>query len=371
MKTLVFADLHLGTADNQDKTILVPWIESVVEEYKPQRVILAGDVFGLILPIDHKRGVAQKTIPDVLRDILNTWQQLFTYWAKSDIQEFILIAGEHDYEIEEDVLISIVKEYLPNKKVSVNDLFYDEESRALVLHGNQFDYNRIFKVKGEKVFCTEGLTVAINNFVSQTPEIEERVRVAAEKGNFSYWYAFGKLPAYIRATYKIFDADPRVYTRECAHVLRGGELDRWLAQQTDWATKAAGSVAKAVALFPPALLWFYDLFYWLLDEKTQSRMKKVLLGKVYTDEPVNLVPYKQLRHLITGHFHEPREKLYGKRTIYNISSPRLHISGIKSGVLNTFRDFDFIFINGDKVVFTHQRTLKDIPISDFSPTRQP
>ncbi len=252
---------------------------------------------------------------------------------------------------------------MPGKRVAANEIYYEEPSQTLVFHGHQLDYNRIFRVNGQKISCIDGLTVALNNFVAQTPSIEERVRLAAEKGNFSYWYAFGKLPKFIRAVEKIFGAKPGLYTRDCARVIRGGDLDQWLAQQSDLQVKVVGWLAKQVALYPPALLWLYTPFSFLLNLKTSKRTKKILMGKEYTDKPEEFKGHKRIKRLVTGHYGDPRRKKYRGKGIYSISYCRISTLGVKNGLLKTFRDFDYVLLDSGRVSSYHKRIAKDITVA--------
>ena len=178
--------------------------------------------------------------------------------------------------------------------------------------------------------------------------------------NFSYWYVY--LPNFIRATKALFGADPREYTSAVAKVLRGGALDHWLAQQKDLYTRFGGFAVKTVALYPPALMRFFRPFHSLLNIRTQRRLKKILFGEIYTDKPEILEKYKNLKYLITGHFHDPMIKKFGNKEMYNISCPRLSTNGIQNDVLKTYRDYDFVLIDGTQVNFHHKRVLRDTPV---------
>src|SRR5688572_447781 len=98
MKTLVVTDLHLGTAHKVDLMLLLTWMDSLIEKYQPERLILAGDTFELLLPAEHSEGSDLRCKSEVLQTILSVWNDLFVLWRRSRIHEIIFLTGEHDYD---------------------------------------------------------------------------------------------------------------------------------------------------------------------------------------------------------------------------------------------------------------------------------
>lgn len=364
-KTLVLADLHLGTTNTHDIDTLVPWIKVLLTQSLPTRLVLAGDIFETILPMEHGQPINNVGVTTVVRAIVATWQELFSSWNESSVQEVTFLSGEHDAEIATKDVRDVLRRSLPSKRVTTEERWYDEGSDSLIVHGHQFDYNRIFWSGSERVSCVDGLTVAINALLSQSPGIETRVRDAAEAGIFSYWYAFGELPRFINAVERIFFAKASTYEAECARMLLGGDLDRWLGMQSDLLTRACGQVVKLAAHHPPTLLRLYDAFYRLLDLHVKWRMKKVLAGHSYQDEPETLKISGGVRNLVFGHFHEPRMWHDRGRSGYGISCPRLSVAGIENECLRTFRDLSYVLLDGPDVSLHHKRILRLTPLEQF------
>src|SRR4051812_389978 len=119
MRTVVFADLHLSTANRGDKAELVPWMARVLDEERPDRLMLAGDIFELILSVDH---ISVNTIGHartrMLALIIGSWPELFALWNASSVQEFVFLAGEHDYDIVRPEFLAILQDALPGKVVT-------------------------------------------------------------------------------------------------------------------------------------------------------------------------------------------------------------------------------------------------------------
>src|SRR3989344_3863623 len=335
-KTLIFADLHLGTASIHDADAIVSWTRRVIQKHKPQRVVFDGDTFELILPMEHDLSIGVE--PSIHR-IISAWQALFYYHRESDLSEIIFLRGEHDAEVA--VLDDTIQRYFPHQKIITGESWHDATSNSLVVHGHQFDYNRIFWDGNVKISCIDGLTFAINKFLSQTSKIEQQIRNAVAVGKFSYWYAYGELPRFISAVERLFGADSDIYLRECARVLRDGDLDRWLAEQSSVLTHVCGRMAKIAALHPRLLLQLYDTFYRLLDLHVKWKMRNVLIGRPYKDQPEDLNVSGGVRNLITGHFHEPRAWHWEGRSVYNIGCPKLSVAGTVGDELHVFRDLDF------------------------------
>jgi len=277
----------------------------------------------------------------------------------------VFLCGEHDAAIDRDIVAKVIERHLRGKRIVVGETWHDAVSDSLVVHGHQFDYNRIFWNGDVRVSCVDGLTHAINAFLSDIPETERRIREAVGRGVFSYWYAYGQLPGFISAVAMIFGADIGTYQRECARVLRGGDLDRWLAQQSSLLTHTCGTIAKLVALYPPLLLGLYEVFYALLDLHVKWKMRQVLIGRSYRDQPEILKVNGGVLNLITGHFHDPRIWHWQGRSCYSIGCPRLSIAGIRKNNLQVFRDLDFVLLDGRNVSFHHERISRGIPLSEF------
>ncbi|MEK9154202.1 MAG: hypothetical protein AAB798_01900 [Patescibacteria group bacterium] len=362
MTTLVFADLHLGTANNQDAGTVIPWLRNQINQHRPGRIVFAGDTFELILPMDHRPGMNIANKVHVLQAIVETWDAFFAAVRDSTAKEIVFITGEHDYQIADPNLLSILQNILPSKTVSAGETFFDCVSRTLICHGHQFDYNRVFWKDGEPISLIDGLTIAINTLIAQTPDIEEMVRRAAERGVFSYWYAYGELPSYISAMERIFGADPSHYFADCARVIRSDATKKWLEQHTDPVTRCLGQIARIVALSPRTLFRLYRSFYVLLEMRERSRIRKILHGLPYADKPPEL-HRSGIKNLVLAHFHSPGIEHHGVKSIYKISSPRLHTEGIRDDMLHVFRDFDCVVIDGQRIAYQHERIAEDIPLS--------
>ncbi|HEY4527287.1 MAG TPA: hypothetical protein VJK53_05605 [Candidatus Paceibacterota bacterium] len=364
MTTIIQADLHMGPANTQDKAMLVSWEKSVLVKHRPKRLVLNGDTWELQLPMEHENSIVHKSPIEIFSEINGRpWKDMVVCWRESLLEEIIVLEGEHDRRLR--LLIDALKKELPGKRIVAAEYWYDAESQTLVTHGDKFSYDREYRRGDEYISCTPGLTVAINLFLSETPEIERRVREAVDKGIFSYWYAFAQLPAFLRAAEQLFGCDRGRYARECAHVMRGGDLDRWLACQSDWQTRVAGQLVKMAALYPPLLLWLYGPFYALLDLKTRSRMRSVLSGEHYTDKPEELAQFGPVENLVTGHRHKTKETHYREGSVYNLGCPRLSIAGIRGDVLETFRELDYVLLDGSDVSIHQHRIPHLIPIKEL------
>lgn len=372
MKTLIFADWHLGTENTEDKPRLLGMLEKACEETRPNKIIFAGDTFELILPLEHNESILGSTKEMIVHETLAQWDEVFRYLDQQEASEIIFLSGEHDFEITYHQLEGILQDRLRSKQVRTQEYSYDTDSRSLVMHGHQLDYNRIFlDTGGKKISCIDGLTRAINTFIHQAKH-GDRLQKAVKEGNFSYWYAFSRLPAYIDAASQLFGADKKMYERAISAVLRGGELDKWLEQQRDWLTHVLGQSAKIIAVYPPLLLALYQPFYHLLGKIVDTRIRDILEGRPYPDAPPSCFA-QPVNNLILGHFHIPRDEEVGKgKRVYNISSPRVHVDGVQDGVLVTHRDNSYLVISSGKDIrMMNQRDTRRIQIAAYFPHSSP
>ena len=365
MKSLVLADFHLGTDNIEDQGEIKDWVESTVAYIKPERVIFAGDTFELILPMEHSPEEDLRDKERVIGAIGNSWQGLFDYLRDSDVQKFVFVHGEHDFDITKPNLEQRLQGLLNGKDVSTSNHFYDAESSTLVIHGHELDYNRIFEIGGERISCIGGLTRALNDYLAQTPEVEKRVREATQRQDFSYWYGFSGLPRYIEAVDMLFGADRRVYEREVAKVIQSKDSDRWLAQQRSPLVQLMGRGTKKVAQIPSMLLPLYGAFYFVLDKVVESRVKAIVAQKPYTDAP-DYCFRNPVNNLVLGHFHRPEESHYSGGSMFNVSSPRIHVDGIERSDLVIHRDLTFAVINGARVEYSSRTNRRRIPLASMT-----
>ncbi len=351
MKTLIFADFHLGTENIEDLQILTCWIEEIIQKKQPDRIVFNGDTFELLLPMEQSFLIEHNRKEKVLETILDSWQQLFNVITKSNSQQLIFIPGEHDYDLFNVSLREILFQSFQAKKVTITNNCYDTESHSLIIHGHELDYNRIFEVNGTKISCIDGLTFAINRYLSQTPEIEKKIRTAVQKGNFSYWYAYGSLPNYIIAVEQLFGADKKVYEREVAAVLRSDAIMQWLMQQKSLETYLLGKMVRTAALFPEHILSLYDSFYSVLEKIVDNKIRDIFLQKKYTDAPDYCFD-KPVNNILLGHFHIAEKQEYFGRNLYHIPSPRVHVAGIAQDQLQLRRDLGYAVIDKNKVIYS-------------------
>jgi predicted phosphodiesterase len=368
MKKLVFADFHLGTEPTGDQDELTKWLMDATDRHKPDSLIFNGDTFELILPLQHITNTAMEDKKLLLGQITSTWTDIFDYLKKSYVQEIIFINGEHDHEISQPGLEARLRETLKGKEVKVFDHYFDEESKTLIMHGHQLDYNRIFHVNGQKFSAIDGLTAALTRYLTQTQKIEQRIRDASRNNQFSYWYAGGSLPGYIESSAKLFGNDPRLYSREIAGVLKSEDIKGWLLQNKNLLTKILGTTARIVAKQPNLLLPLYSPLHSLLKIIINSRVKKILNGKRYTDEPSFLYG-KEIHNLVLGHFHTSKRVRYGARTYFNIPSPRIHVPGLKKDYLQTERQLGYLGIDRRDLTFIVKPMEKNaIPTANYTQT---
>jgi len=364
MRTLVFADLHLSTEKNGERE-MSKFLSSTTKEVQPQRIVLAGDIFESLLAVDNVPGLTELHIHDRFDKILKTWSSLFRMWNNSSCNEFIFLAGEHDHDILRPELLRKLQNILPQKKVKTTSHFFEEHTRSLILHGHQFDYNSIYDIKGKKISCIDGLTHAINRYVTLNPDIEKRVRNAVTRGIFSYWYAYGQLPLYLKAANQIFGCNVNQYLKDIQQVFRGGELDTWLHHLRDPNKRAIGKMTKQLARYPASLLYLYPKFYHVMEKFTSRALRSILTNTPVADVPKFCTQYGKVKNIIIGHNHTPRIIHLREGNIYAISSPRLHTVGIIGNYIRNHRDFNYMVIEGNNITHIHNRQSSSVPLAAF------
>lgn len=360
MRTLVYADFHLGSDNSEDQAPITAWVKETLETACPERLIFNGDTFELILPVEHDPNLDLQAKEAVLNQILETWFALFEVVQNSGAKELIFIPGEHDYDLFKTPLQIKLREQFKSQAVTIADHHHDQESSSLIIHGHELDYNRIFQVDEEKISCIDGLTRAINHYLTQTSEIEQKVREATRKQEFSYWYGFSGIPQYIDVVENLFGADRHVYEKEVAAAILSPEFQKWLNQQKSILANVLGRIAKTLALSPTILLKSYNLFYKLLGKIVDSRIKAILQQNPYPDAP-DYCFQTAVKNLVLGHFHNPKKESYPEGNAFNISSPRIHVDGLNRGKLEIHRDYSYLSVNGPKVEYSSRRESRIIP----------
>ncbi len=367
MKTLVLADLHLGTDNIEDQKEIANWVTSSVETTKPDSIVFLGDTFELILPMEHASRSQLDDHERVLTGILDAWNPLFDHLRKSDVSRLIFIGGEHDHDITSNKLESILKREFSSKDIRAATHHYDVASKSLIMHGHELDYNRIFDVAGKRVSCIDGLTRALNAYLAQTPEIERTIREATRRQEFSYWYSSGGIPNYIKTVGKLFGADKKMYEREVAKVFRSQELSDWLAAQKSPLVHTVGYITKQIAKFPSLLMPLYGIFRRGLRYVVKSRENSILAQKPYVDAP-DYCFGKPVKNLILGHFHKPRETHYANGSVYNVPSPRIHVGRITEDALGIHRNLAYALLDADRITYSTRSTHRTIPLSSYHPS---
>ena len=354
------ADLHLGTENTEDKNEITQWINDTINEHTPDSIIFAGDIFELILPAQHSIDIRTKKQSEILKSCIDSWNPLFKILRDSKTSSFHFINGEHDYEIIKPELENIIKKSLSNKKITVSDHHYDSKSSSLIMHGHQFDYNRIYNLDGRKISCVDTLTVAINNYFSQ----HSGIRKSTKEKLLSYWYAPGMLPDYILALNKIFGIDKKKYGEDIAKILKSEETKEWISLQHSIASKMLGYSANLISNFPDSLLMLKKTFAKVSGRITDKRINHIFNGKFDRD-----IPYfcneKKIKNLILGHAHTFEKVKYQNGVKYSVPSPRIHTRGIENNNMVLNRDLGYVLIDGENVSLVNEHFDYEIPLENY------
>lgn len=379
--TIIFGDLHLG--HGHPSAACANLKRALDDEPNAKTLILAGDTFELIFPHQHIGGL-QNSTELMLMAILKSHADFFSFLNKSEIQKVIFIKGEHDYSLSDHA--SVLQEALPEKEVHVTDHYYDAATRTLVIHGHEFDYNRVFDKQGTSVNLIDGLTIAITNFIDSITDsnLVLEMNEMNRRGVFSHFYSTRQLPHYVEAAETLFGADRKTYEQAIAEHLRSPQVKQWIGLHYDWVVHALGIGVRTAALSPPSLLKLYRPFSWILDRIYERKVYSVLAGRSYPDAPEYLFGNNRgpVHKLICSHLHVAKEESW--QIVNGNTPPRIasfvnlapaiaHAIGFQNDHIYSWKQFQFAKINHNVDEVSVKGTLPKIhaePLNAWPYTRE-
>jgi UDP-2,3-diacylglucosamine pyrophosphatase LpxH len=367
MKTLIVGDVHLCTSKNAEDVFLADWLADLVRQMEPEHLVFAGDTFEISF-CTQKRDCLPRP-EDILQSIMSLHCSFFEFLRRSSkIRKITFLVGEHDYLLLEKLKHQLESSF-EEKEVSINEYFYDEESKLLAIHGHQLDYNLITSYNSTEVL-TDKLTRVFENFIFQDPQRTESVLRAFESQGFSFWYAAGKLPDYIDATERIFGHNPDVYFRSLSALLKSEFLRVWLRDLKNPFNRRIGRLARLASILPPSVLRKLSRPSWAVAQRVVlSRSLSLLRGRI--DRSLLDLPDEfQIDKLVVGHTHHNGGIEFKHRGVdksyYCTSSPRWYVRGINDSQLELHRDAGFVVIGADsKVSYFAKNEEKRLPLSEY------
>ena len=322
------------------------WLRETIGRWRPDSVLFNGDTFEL--PLRLRSVPAECNDQAVLSKILETQSEILSAVKdQPSVQQIVFLRGDHDHSLDEKSR-DVLSKFFGTRDVQVGDIAFHEASRALVLHGNHFDYN-LANVLVDSRTLTDELTSLFETYIHSSHPGAADLLASVVAGEFSLWYANGRLPQYLKVTEEIFSYDSRQYVEGLWKFLRGRFFSIWRHRLPNLSNRVMAWVFHRIAGLPSRPIWWLASAWFIIADWIFARRAKQLLrgrppkGLVELHGPIDakcLVlshAHKSLR-LSTWHRGE-------RKNAYVTVTPRWHVESFLKGSLNLVREAAVVVIH--------------------------
>lgn len=351
--SVIFGDFHLSAHRSLDDEALGQWVGAILEARNPRLVILAGDTFELSFLQGKIRGCSME---EKVQAIYKIHEDVFLRLVRHpSVKEIVFLPGDHDHVIS-TIEPDIIQRLFAPKKVIISESVYDERIGLLAIHGHQLDYNRTAEKVGG-LALTDRLTDVFEDYVLGDAVEEPDILAACDAGKFSFWYASGCLPKFLKATEGAFDYDANEYFEALRKLLGSEYFDDWRRQIKNRFNRWVASVARAISWLPSGVLRaVHRAWGWLCGFTFYRRARNIVRGK-RDSTIIDLTGVGDVSRLVVSHAHDAREvrvNVLGERRCVNVAiSPRWHLRGLWNGQLHLERDCGVVVIDERGEAFYH------------------